>query len=529
MPQDLDNLSNASSIPEADLVGKIISPDILKEIPEEAASFYQLIPFGRKGNTLEVAMVTPDDLKANEALRFITLQSKLTPKIYQISLTTFQDVFKQYRSLKKEVASALAELEQDLSREKVEIIASDDADRSLFEAPITKIVSNILRHAQDGRASDIHIEPLENEVRIRFRVDGVLYTSIKLPKKTHSAIISRIKILSGLKIDETRVPQDGRFNQFLGNTRIDFRVSSLPTAHGEKMALRLLDPTLGLMGFEELGLVGRSLQILKGGIAKPFGMVLLTGPTGSGKTTTLYAILNTLNKEGVNIISLEDPVEYYIEGVNQSQIKPEINFTFASGLRSILRQDPDIIMVGEIRDEETAALAVHAALTGHIVLSTLHTNNAIGVIPRLVDMKVGSFLLPSAINLAIAQRLLRRICQRCKKEIVPEPKVASVMKEIIASIPESIKKSLDMPKELKVFRSEGCKYCAGKGFQGRIAIYEVLAMTPQLEKIIVEGITEAKILQEAERQEMVTMQQDGIVKVLQGQISFEELMDIAEV
>src|SRR4030043_922255 len=300
--------------------------------------------------------------------------------------------------------------------------------RMAVEAPVSKIVDVMLRYAQEGRASDIHIEPYEKDVKARFRVDGVLHTSLVLPKNIHSAIVSRIKILSNMKIDETRVPQDGRFQSVIDNKKIDFRVSSLPVTQGEKVVMRLLDPTTGLMGFEELGLTGRNLDLLKKGIFQPFGMVVLTGPTGSGKSTTLYAILKELNQEGTNIISLEDPVEYYIEGVNQSQIRPEINFTFATGLRSILRQDPDIIMVGWIRDSETAGLAVHAALTGHIMLSTLHTNNAVGVIPRLIDMGVSSFLIPSALNLSMSQRLVRRLCPECKKQIVPPPKVSEMIK-----------------------------------------------------------------------------------------------------
>ncbi|PJE58025.1 MAG: hypothetical protein COU81_03015, partial [Candidatus Portnoybacteria bacterium CG10_big_fil_rev_8_21_14_0_10_36_7] len=307
-----------------------------------------------------------------------------------------------------------------------------------------------------------------------------------------------------------------------------FRVSVLPTAHGEKVAMRLLDPKIGLMGFEQLGLSGKNLDILKRGIAKPFGMILLTGPTGSGKTTTLYAILNTVNQEGINIISLEDPVEYYIEGVNQSQIRPEIDYTFASGLRSILRQDPDVIMVGEIRDEETASLAVHAALTGHIVFSTLHTNDAIGVIPRLLDMKVGGFLLPSVINVAIAQRLLRRLCEHCKKPVAAEDHIRQIIELELESITEATKKEYNLSKELMIYKAPGCKYCANKGTQGRIAIYEMLEMSSELEKIILGVVSETKIREEAKRQGMITMKQDGIIKALQGLVSFEEVMGAVE-
>src|SRR3989338_630050 len=396
--EEVQNRAKELKVPFADLANKDIPVEVLKEIPEEAAAFYQLIPIKRDKGILEVGLVNPDDLKAREALRFIALRSQLEPKIFIIKPTDFFNVLKQYRSLRGEVENALKELEQELKIEEEKAPAAKIKPEELVqkitaEAPVTKIVAVILRHATEGRASDIHIEPTEDKVRIRFRVDGGLRTSLFLPKEIHSAVISRIKILSNLKIDETRVPQDGRFHTIIDKRKIDFRVSTLPTVSGEKAALRVLDPSIGLKGFADLGLFGYNLKALEAAIEKPFGMILITGPTGSGKTTTLYAILNVLNQEGVNIISLEDPVEYYIEGINQSQIRPEINYSFASGLRSILRQDPDVIMVGEIRDEETASLAIHAALTGHIVLSTLHTNNAVGVIPRLIDMGVGAFLV----------------------------------------------------------------------------------------------------------------------------------------
>jgi type IV pilus assembly protein PilB len=420
----------------------------------------------------------------------------------------------------------LIEAKPDVRRSKAEEVA----ERVMAEAPITKIVAVMLRHAQEGMASDIHIEPSENEVRIRFRVDGILYTSIILPKNIHSSVATRIKILSNLKIDETRIPQDGRFHSVIDGKKIDFRVSTFPTSFGEKVVLRLLDPTIGLLNFEQLGLSGYNLKVMQEGIERPFGMILITGPTGSGKTTTLYAILNVLNQTGVNIVSLEDPIEYNIEGINQSQIKPEIGYTFASGLRSILRQDPDIKMVGEIRDEETADLATHSALTGHIVLSTLHTNNAIGVIPRLIDMGVSGFLLPSAVNIAMAQRLIRRLCPQCKKEVDPLPRAKEMIEKELAQIPEQTRKEyLDiLNKGIKIWEAPGCKFCAGKGTKGRIAIYEALHMTPQLDRIIIEGVTETKILEESRRQGMLTMRQDGFLKVLAGTVSLEEVLEAVE-
>ncbi len=526
-------------LPVADLSGRAIPPEVLAEISEEAATFYQFVPIAKEGNNVDIGMINPDDLKSQEALRFIAQQRDFTPRIFLITPTDFNDVLKQYRNLKEEVETALVELEKELARREV----SDETkvrekkggtmlERVMAEAPITKIVAVILRHAQEGRASDIHIEPTENNLKIRFRVDGVLYTSLILPKSIQSAVVARIKILSSLKIDENRVPQDGRFHSVIDGKKIDFRVSTFPTYYGEKVVLRLLDPTVGILTFDQLGIQGHNRRMLEEAIERPFGQILMTGPTGSGKTTTLYAILRAMNEDAVNIVSLEDPVEYFIDGVSQSQIKPEIGYTFASGLRSILRQDPDIIMVGEIRDSETADLATHAALTGHIVLSTLHTNNAIGVIPRLMDMGVQGFLIPPSLILAMSQRLVRRLCTECKKEVEPPAKIKDIINGELADLPEEGKKfladlSIDT-KEIKIWHAPGCKFCGQKGTKGRIAIHEALAMTPQLEKIIIEGVNETKIVEEAKRQGMVTLKQDGVLKVLQGLVSFEELMGAVE-
>ena len=525
-------------IPVAELSGKLISPDVLGEISEEAATFYQFVPIERKDNVLSIGMINPDDLKAQEALRFIAQQRNFVPKIFLITPTDFNDVLKQYRNLKEEVETALGELDKELAKREVvhevkeKVGVEGILERVMAEAPITKIVAVVLRHAQEGRASDIHIEPTENNLKIRFRVDGVLYTSLILPKSIQSSVVSRIKILSSMKIDETRIPQDGRFHSVIDNKKIDFRVSTFPTYFGEKVVLRLLDPTVGILTFDQLGIQGHNRRLLEEAIDRPFGMILVTGPTGSGKTTTLYAVLRVLNEDAVNIVSLEDPVEYFVEGVSQSQVRPEINYTFASGLRSILRQDPDVIMVGEIRDRETADLATHAALTGHIVLSTLHTNDALGVIPRLMDMGVQGFLIPSSLNLAMSQRLIRRLCNECKKEIEPSPIIKEIIVKELEGLSEEGKKFLADQKinikEIKIWHAPGCKFCAQKGTKSRIAIHEALSMTPQLEKIIIEGVTEAKISEEAMRQGMITMKQDGVIKVLQGLVSFEELMGAVE-
>lgn len=521
-----------SKYPFIDLSNKEIPVEILKEIPEEAATFYKFVPINRKGNILELGMVDPEDLKAKEAMRFITRRSGLEPKIFAVDMVGLRNVIKQYRTLHGEVKKALKELQGELetetkaesSKEKIK----DIAKKITADAPITKIVAVILRHAVEGQASDIHIEPVEDRVKVRFRIDGILYTSIFLPKDIQSAIVSRIKILTSLKIDETRVPQDGRFSTTILNKKIDFRVSSFPNVNGEKVALRVLDPTTGLKPFSELGLQDYNLKTLEKAIQQPFGMILISGPTGSGKSTTLYSILQKLDREEVNVISLEDPVEYHIGNVNQSQIRPEIGYTFASGLRHILRQDPDIIMVGEIRDEETANLSIHAALTGHVFLSTLHTNNAIGVVPRLADMGISPFLLPSSLNLAIAQRLVRRLCPHCRKEVAASPQITEAIGKELTALNPIHRKAFPWEKPYKIYKSAGCKFCAKKGTKGRIALFEMLTMTPQLEKIINEGPSEAKIKEEADRQGMITMKQDGINKVLQGVISFEEMLRAVE-
>lgn len=524
--------AEATGVPFADLTGKTIPVEALKEIPEEAVIFYGLVPIAKEKNVLDVGMTDPDNLKAREALRFIVQRSGLETRIFLISQTDFKNVLKQYRSFRSEVKKALEELEKELKTEKkvrpIQDETSEIARKIVTEAPITKIVAVILKHAAEGAASDIHIEPIEDRVQVRFRVDGILHKSLILPKEIHLAVVSRIKILSNLKIDESRVPQDGRFHAPVGGRKIDFRVSTFPTVGGEKVVLRVLDPSAGLRNFADLGVQGYNLRTLESAIKQPFGMILISGPTGSGKSTTLYAILSGLNQEGVNIVSLEDPVEYYIEGVNQSQIRPDIKYTFASGLRHILRQDPDIIMVGEIRDEETAGLAIHSALTGHILLSTIHTNNAVGVIPRLIDMGISSFLIPASMNLAIAQRLVRRLCPHCKKEIAaPQPIIEEIEKSL-ASLPPGQEKDFPYEKPFKIYRPVGCKFCGNKGTKGRLALYEMLKMTPQLENIINEGVNEIKMNEEAKRQGMLTMKQDGVNKALQGLISFEEMLRVVE-
>ncbi len=522
--------SESLKIPLREVTIEKVPLQTLESIPEETAKYYQMIPIQKTEKDLEVGMVYPEDLKAQEALKFLARQGNFNYRIFLITANTFKELLKQYKNLKREVGIALEELETELKEEKgkKKTLTSLELERMTEEAPITKIVAVILRHAVEGNASDIHIEPTKDKLRIRFRLLGILYSSIFLPLTIHPAVIARIKILSNLKIDETRIPQDGRFSTKVNSRSIDFRVSTFPTTLGEKAAIRVLDPETGLKSFEELGLESRNLKVVQEGISKPYGLILATGPTGCGKTTTLYAILQLLNKEGVNIVTLEDPVEYFIEGVNQSQVKPEIGYSFASGLRQILRQDPDIIMVGEIRDKETASLVIHAALTGHIVLSTLHTSNALGVIPRLVDMGIEPYLIPSTIQLAIAQRLVRRLCDDCKEKVKPNPKIRDIILKEIEGLPLTIKNSLKKEKLLNIFKSKGCPKCNSAGFTGRIGVFEILSMTPSLANAVLKEPSEFIIKKEAEEQGMVTMKQDGILKVLQGITTIEEVLRVAE-
>lgn len=503
---------------------KTVSPEdvpleTLELIPEETAKFYKMIPLVKNEKDLAVGMVYPENLKAQEALKFLARQQNFVFRVFLITPSNLNSLLRQYRNLKKEVGQALEELKEEIKTEDIPKTAAE-FERLVEEAPISKIVAVILRHAVEGLASDIHIEPGRDKLRIRFRLTGFLHSSILLPIKVHPAIIARIKILSNLRIDETRVPQDGRFSTKVDGRSIDFRVSIFPTTLGEKAAIRVLDPTVGLKKFEDLGLTGQNLKAVKEQINRPYGLILSTGPTGSGKTTTLYAILQLLNKEEVNIVTLEDPVEYYMEGINQSQVRPEIGYDFASGLRNILRQDPNIIMVGEIRDEETASLATHAALTGHIVLSTLHTNNALGVVPRLIDLGIKPYLIPSALSLAIGQRLVRKLCPDCKKAVKPKATIENMIKKELFGLP--------LPKVIQVFQPVGCKNCSGSGFVGRLGVFEVLAMTESLSEIILKEPSEAKILQEAKKQGMITMKQDGILKALEGITTIEEVLRVAE-
>ncbi|OGN09476.1 MAG: hypothetical protein A3C61_01750 [Candidatus Yanofskybacteria bacterium RIFCSPHIGHO2_02_FULL_39_10] len=505
-----------------------ISNEAFKELTEEIVSFYKVAPFAKEGNVLKVGIINPEDIDALEALKFIASGRSLKIDKYVIGHKDFESILRNYRSLTTEVGKALESLSEEVGEEK---ITQKTLEEVTAEGAVTRIVASVVKYAVESRASDIHIEPFEEKVNVRFRIDGVLVVALTLPKNVHSAVLTRIKVLSNLKIDETRLAQDGRFSTSLNKRRIDFRVSTFPTKSGEKVVMRILDPLTNRIDLPGLGIDGRSNDVLQRAMKKPFGCILITGPTGSGKSTTLAGMLKELNDEEVNIVTLEDPIEYFVEGVNQSQIHEEIGYTFSSGLRHILRQDPDIIMVGEIRDRETAALAIQAALTGHIVLSTLHTNDAMGVVPRLIDMGVEKYLIPPTLNVAAAQRLLRRLCPDCKLKIKANVGEEGLINKAIMAMPEQYQKELLSQNGYTIYKANlenPCKKCAGKAFKGRIGVYEMLEMTDEFEKIILGSLSESAMREEAKRQGMITLYQDGIIKVLKGVVSLDELLEVAQ-
>ena len=526
-PVDVAEAKSAlTGYPVRYLEGRSLEGEILKLIPEESAETYRIIPLGKDEGYIDIGMLDPDDVSSQEAVKFLATKLNLPARIFIITPPDFDKVIQQYQSSGGEITKALGEFKKEsVKPARAAEEGARESVRITEEAPITKMVSVIVRNAVEGRASDIHIEPAREKLRVRFRVDGVLHTSLSLPIDTHPAIVTRIKVMTNLKIDETRIPQDGRFNLEMLGRNVDFRVSTFPTSYGEKVVIRILNPADGLSNFADLGIDGRNLDVLKENFNRPYGLVLITGPTGSGKSTTLYTILQALNEEGSNIVSLEDPIEYYVPGVNQSQIRPEIGYDFATGLRHILRQDPDIIMVGEIRDKETAAMAIHSALTGHLVLSTLHTNNAIGVIPRLIDMGVDPYLIPPTLILVVGQRLARRLCQDSRKAVTISGRAKDIIEQEIAAMPDDIRKEVVKGMPGEIYQPEVSSTCP-KGTRGRIGVFEVLKMTPELERVILTNPSDATIAEEARRQGMVTMRQDGIQKVLKGVIGLEELLEV---
>ncbi|MEZ4180646.1 MAG: GspE/PulE family protein [Candidatus Doudnabacteria bacterium] len=522
------------NLPYVDLSELTIKDEVLDLVPAESRGFYQMAPFEVSGKDLKVAMVNPTNIQALEALEFLGQKSGNQIQIYLTSLTSISP-FLETRDIKSVVGEALEDIadkelvDQQKLAKKTPVQETSQTDTitapTQEQEPIIKIVDVILANAIEAGASDIHIEPSENDVRVRYRIDGILHTSLRLPRNVLSAIVSRIKILSNLKIDETRLPQDGRFHVDMKNRSIDLRVSTLPLMHGEKVVMRILDKSNEVPTLEQLGLRGVALDMVMENIRKTHGVFLITGPTGSGKSTTLYSILTIRNTNEVNIVTLEDPVEYFIEGVNQSQIKPEIGLTFASGLRSILRQDPNIVMVGEIRDEETAELAVHAALTGHLVFSTLHTNNAVGAIPRLMNMGIEQFLLSASVTMIMAQRLVRKLCDDCKETTELTAAVKKEIDQVISSIPDEYFKKIKKD-NYSLYKAVGCEKCGNIGYKGRLGIFEVMPMIEELQDIMFAKVPAHKVYEEAIKHKIISMKQDGIIKVLNGETTMEEIMRV---
>jgi len=518
------------NIPPANLKGVKINRKVLELIPQEVAENYQIVAFKRDGDELQVGMINPQNFKAIEAVEFLAQKASLKVRYFIISPSSFREAFRGYQILGEEVEQALAGISSDVFKDRgmVDATDTDKMEQVIKSAPVSKMVLVIIRHAIDGRASDIHIEPSLKESRVRYRIDGVLRTSLVLPKYIHSAIVARIKVLANLKLDETRKPQDGRIRLTIEGRDIDFRVSTLPLFEGEKVVLRVLDTSQSIPSLEDLGFNPTHINLIKETIKKPHGLSLLTGPTGSGKTTTLYTILSMLNQEGANIVTLEDPIEYYISGINQSQINTDVGYSFASGLRAILRQDPNIIMLGEIRDQETTELVVHASLTGHLVLSTLHTNSAIGAIPRLIDLGAEPFLLSSVLNIVIAQRLARKICPDCKKEATISPVLLKRIKEQMAVIPSVYLAGVDINK-LQFWQGEGCSRCGNLGYQGRVAVAEVIEINTALREIITQGANQKQIEEELKKQNFITLPQDALIKALQGLTTVDEVLRVSQI
>lgn len=496
-------------IPRMDISNYLIDPKVLELVPENFARKNLLIPLFKIGDTLTVAMVDPMDVFALDELRLKVRCEVESVVVAEKDLLMALDQYYGAKGTMEEVVKSIDKAKLGLKEgEEPELKTLEGL---VEEAPVVKLVNLMIMEAINAGASDIHIEPDENILRTRYRVDGILHEVTSPPKHLQSAVVSRIKILSGMDIAEKRVPQDGRFQLKLENRQIDCRVSTVPTVYGENVVIRLLDLTSILLGLGELGLSPEALSVYEKLIRKSYGIILVTGPTGSGKTTTLYSSLNTINSPEKNIITIEDPIEYRLELVRQMQVNPKAGLTFANGLRSILRQDPDIIMVGEIRDLDTAEISIQAALTGHLVFSTLHTNDAPGAITRLVDMGVEPFLIASSIIGVVAQRLVRKICQDCKEPYVP-----------------SFLKNMGLSEKTKFFRGKGCKKCMNTGYRGRLGIFELMIPNDQIRALAVAKASATEIRKAALKSGMVTMRDDGVEKVKSGITTLEEVLRVTQ-
>lgn len=517
-------------LPFINLKGQTIRKDILFMIPEPIASTHNLIAFDGNDKEIKIATTDPKDI---EIFEFIKKKTGLEPKLNLTTPSNIKEGLRQYhKSLKAEFSDiAKGEDKKEGGKENEKKLKKIAAD-----LPVVRIVDTLLEYAVYQEASDIHIEPEEKDMIVRYRIDGILQDVMTLPKNVQDGVIARIKVLSNLKVDEHRLPQDGRFKISSEEYKVSFRVSTIPTFDGEKIVMRLLNEKAQILNLEQLGLQPESLEIVKRNIKKPNGMILVTGPTGSGKTTSLYTILNLLNNPEVNISTVEDPIEYRMPRVNQSQINPKIGFTFAIGLRALLRQDPDIIMVGEIRDQETAEIAIHAAMTGHLVLSTLHTNDAVTTLPRLSDMDVPAFLIATTTNVIVAQRLLRKICPHCiqsynlEKEAIDEIAKHFDVETLLLNMEKRkiISDAKQGLESLLFYRGKGCNKCSNSGYKGRIGIYETLEITEEMRSLIMKKVSADDITAQAEKQDMLKMFEDGFIKAKNGITTLEEVMRVTK-
>jgi type IV pilus assembly protein PilB len=529
-------------VPFINLEKAKIPHEILKVIPEKISKTYDVIAFYQgDNNTLKVAMTNPGDF---QAIEFLEKKTGMIIEPYMALAEHIHTIQGEYHALTSEVTEALADVDDtiDITTEGTDKDTFNSAADDIADAPVARVVNTILEFAVKSKASDIHIEPMETKTRVRYRIDGIMREAITLPKQVHPAVVSRIKIMSRLKIDEKRIPQDGRFRVTMHKKDNDLRVSTLPTIFGEKVVMRVLDRSTSAPTLEQLGYRGQALNIVHNNMKKPNGLILTTGPTGSGKSTSLFSILSQLNTGEVNTITLEDPVEYWITGVNQVQINVQAGLTFASGLRSVLRQDPNIIMVGEIRDQETAEMAIHSALTGHLVVSTLHTNSAAGAIPRFLDMGVEPFLLASSLKAVIGQRLARAVCPDCVESYEASSEVTAQIKKVLPELFDEkspirndilewypkIPKTI-FTKPIPLVRGVGCDTCSMTGYHGRVGIYEVMEINETIANLTIKHSSEFDILAAAKKEaNMLTLQQDGFLKALEGRTTLEEALRVAE-
>lgn len=532
-----DSLTQAKAsfykLPYQKISGKGVPYDVVKYISEDAARHYKFVPIAFSDNVLSIGVTEPENIEGMNALQFISVKLGIPFKVFLISHSDFIDVAENYKAVSQEVDNALDELNTEIKNE-LNIVSKNnkaqnnskdktspiDQEKIIEDAPIIKIVAVIINHAVEGNASDIHIENTGEKVQVRYRLDGTLHRTLILPITSFDAIVARIKILSKLRLDEKRKPQDGSFSTIIDNRKIEFRVSTFPAYFGEKVVMRILDSEKGIKSLDDIDFTKENLDIIKDTLTRPYGLVLISGPTGSGKSTTLYSMLNQVDKEGNNVVSLEDPVEYQIEGVTQSQVMPEIGYTFASGLRSILRQDPNIIMVGEIRDKETAQLAIQAALTGHLVFSTIHTNSAIGIIPRLVDMGVDPYLIAPTLILAMAQRLVRKVDPNARVEVPMDDITRELIKKQFADLdPKYLEKS-PIPNHMYKINPTSE---SPSGLRGRMAVFEMFKIDRDIQELILKNPVEPELYKLCRSKGMLTMKEDALLKALRGEILLQEV------